>query len=131
MTRVSKSSFRKKVIPMAAVAAVLITLYASYVTTLQSPDQSFSFGVYWPPPNAYVTSTPTPNVSLGINYTGQGLRSYTYIISHGSTVLTRGTVPINSLSPFHVVLYAPVPSELQARVYDAGGLVYSQNLSLA
>lgn len=129
MARISKRALRRRILPGAALLIVVVAILASYETSVSGPDQAFGFGVYWPAPNGYVSSNP-PNVYLGINYTGSGTRNYTYVITVGSNVLTRGEVPIGHSSPFRVLVYAPVPSELRAEVFVHGSLVYKQNLTI-
>lgn len=131
MLRVRFSTLRKKLIPAAAILVVVLAIVASAELSAQKPNTAFAVGVYWPAPTAYVSSQPLPNFYLAINYTGPGLQDFTYSIVTNSTVLAHGTVPINHYSPFRVLAYAPVPSNVQAQVFEQGRLVYMQNLTLS
>ena len=130
MRKFDRLTLRRRVLPAAALIIVLVLIGASYEANIHSPDEAFSFGIFWPAPTTYVSNSPLPNVYLGINYTGSGLQDFSYVISTNSTILANGTVPINHYSPFEVIVYAPVPSTLVARVMVQGQLVYQQELVL-
>lgn len=130
MKKVSRKFVKTRVLPIAVILAVLMLLAVIYAESLQSPAETFGFGVYWPAPAQYAAGHQLPNVYLGINNTGGGVRQYSYVIFDGSSILTKGDVPVGSLSPFRVLVYAAVPASLEARVYVQGRLVYDQNLTL-
>lgn len=130
MNRASLYLLRRKIIPLAVVGIIAVAVVVSLNDGAQSSNESFAFRVAWPSPGSYVPNNPQPNVYLQINYTGTGLRSYDYLIVYGSSVLANGTVVANSKSPSSIYTFSPVPANLQARVFEAGRLVYVQNLTL-
>ena len=131
MTLLNRRTLRRKVIPALAMLVVAVALIASFEASLQAPNQAFAFGTYWPAPTSYNSKNPLPNVYLAINYTGHGMRNYTYtILFDNSSVLTTGTVPVGHGSPFRLLVFSPVPAVLQARVVEEGRLVFVQDLAL-
>ncbi|MDG6990950.1 MAG: hypothetical protein JRM99_05960 [Nitrososphaerota archaeon] len=126
----SRTTFRKKALPALGVASVLAILVISYNTSLQGPNQEFSFGIFWPAASSYVPNYTPPDAVLWINYTGPGIRTYTYSIICNSSVLESGHVAVAQNLPFRVLVFAPVPSNLQATVSQNGDAVFQQNLTL-
>jgi hypothetical protein len=131
MNRLSKLMLRKKVLPVCATAVVLLLVVVSYNASLQGPNQSFSFGVYWPNPTSYHPGYTSPNVYFGINYTGPGVRNFTFSIFSDSAVLASGQVPVAHDLPFRELVVAPIPSNLRVLVSVNREPVYRQNFTLA
>ena len=118
-------------VPLATVLVVLVALAVSTQVGPPSGDQSFAFRVSWPTPSQYLPGNPTPNVYLQINYTGTGVKNYTYVISAGPAVIGQGAVGVTARSPSTVYAIAPVPGDLEAQVFEHGTLVFVQNLTLS
>ena len=130
-TRQTKVALRKKVVPVLAVAAVvLIIALNSMAGIFHGGDESFAFRAFWPKPVEYVPNNPLPNAYLQINYTGTGGRVYTYTIKDGGMVLAHGVVTVTDESPFTVYVISPAPAVLHATVSEQGNEVYSGALSL-
>ncbi len=130
MTLSGKAVIRRKLLPMAAVAGVIVLIVATYNMSLQGPNQEISFGIYWPAPSAYLPNYTPPNVYLSINYTGPGIRNYTYSITNESIVLASGEVSVAHALPFTLLTLSPVPSTLKAVVSEGGRVVYQGNITL-
>ena len=130
LTLSGKAVIRKKLLPIAAVVGVIILITAIYNISLQAPNQEVSFGIYWPAPSAYLPNYTPPNVYLSINYTGPGIRNYTYSITNESAVLVSGKVSVAHALQFTLLTLAPVPSTLKAVVSEGGRVVYQGNITL-
>ena len=121
---------RRRAIPAAAVAAVLVLVAISAYAGSQGGHESFALRPFWPSPSQYMPNDPAPNAYLEMNYTGQGSATFDYAVSAGSAVLAHGRVNVSGGFPCSIFVLSPVPALLHAVVYEWAKLVYEQDLRL-